>query len=261
MFNKAESPTTIERIDAKNVVTISAKLQVENLLEVQRQLKKVVDEFPLPPGYSIQLGDEFREMATNMANFATTLALALILIYIVMAALFESVLLPLSVLTSVPLAFVGVYWAMFISGTPLDTVGLIGCILMVGVIVNNGIVIVDHINFLRAEGRNRFDAIVQAGRDRFRPVMMTALTTILGCVPLALAPRPGATVSFVSLGRALIGGLTVGTLLTLVVVPLLYSIIDDARAWFASYAANLGSLRPGRAAKTAEPGPVQNSSL
>ena len=258
MFNKAESPSTIERIDAKNVVTISAKLQIENLLAIQQQLQKVVDEFPLPPGYSIQLGDEFREMATNMANFATTLVMALILIYIVMAALFESMLLPLSVLTSVPLAFVGVYWAMFICGTPLDTVGLIGCILMVGVIVNNGIVIVDHINFLRAEGSSRFDAIIQAGRDRFRPVMMTALTTILGCVPLAIEPEAGSTISFVSLGRALIGGLTVGTLLTLVVVPLLYSMIDDARDWFASYAANLTSLGRGRAAQT---GPAAKSPL
>jgi HAE1 family hydrophobic/amphiphilic exporter-1 len=261
MFNKAESPATIERIDAKNVVTVLAKLQIENLLEVQQQVQKIVDDFPLPPGYSIQLGDEFREMATNMANFATTLVMALILVYIVMAALFESMLLPLSVLTSVPLAFVGVYWAMFISGTPLDTVGLIGCILMVGVIVNNGIVIVDHINFLRAQGQNRLDAIIQAGRDRFRPVMMTALTTILGCVPLAIESKAGSTISFVSLGRAFIGGLTVGTLLTLVVVPLLYSLIDDARAWFTSYAASLSGLRRGLAPKTPEPGPAQNPTL
>ncbi|MCX5772482.1 MAG: efflux RND transporter permease subunit [Candidatus Hydrogenedentes bacterium] len=259
MFNKAESPATIERIDAKNVVTISAKIQIENLLVIQQQLQKVVDEFPLPPGYSIQLGDEFREMATNMANFATTLVMAIILIYIVMAALFESMVLPLSVLTSVPLAFVGVYWAMFICGTPLDTVGLIGCILMVGVIVNNGIVIVDHINFLRAEGRNRIDAIMQAGRDRFRPVMMTALTTILGCVPLAIVPKTGGTISFVSLGRALIGGLTVGTLLTLVVVPLLYSVIDDAREWFTSYAASLTGLGR-RRSLAAEPAKTSTTS-
>ena len=263
MFNKAESPSTIERIDAKNVISIFAKLEIKNLLAVQQQLQKVVDEFPLPPGYSIQLGDEFRELATNMANFATTLVMAIILIYIVMAALFESVLLPLSVLTSVPLAFVGVYWAMFICGTPLDTVGLIGCILMVGVIVNNGIVIVDHINFLRAEGRNRLDAIIQAGRDRFRPVMMTALTTILGCVPLAIESKAGGTVSFVSLGRALIGGLTVGTLLTLVVVPLLYSLIDDAREWFANYAANLTGLgrTRGIGPEAAKTGTAANPSL
>lgn len=268
MFNKAESPSTIQRIDAKNVVSIFAKLEIKNLLAVQQQLQKVVDDFPLPPGYSIQLGDEFRELATNMANFATTLGMAIILIYIVMAALFESMLLPLSVLTSVPLAFAGVYWAMFICGTPLDTVGLIGCILMVGVIVNNGIVIVDHINFLRAEGRNRFDAIIQAGRDRFRPVMMTALTTILGCVPLAIEFKAGGTVSFVSLGRALIGGLTVGTLLTLIVVPLLYSLIDDASAWFASYAASLTGLgrglrgsraAQGLASQSAQPGPAPHA--
>lgn len=257
MFKKAQSPTTIQRIDGKNVVTISAKLQIENLLEVRRQLQQVVEEFPLPPGYSIELGDTFREMATNMANFATTLVMAVILIYIVMAALFESLLLPLSILTSVPMAFTGVYWAMFFSGTPLDTVGLIGCILMVGIIVNNGIVIVDHINFLRREGLDRFSAIIQAGKDRFRPVLMTALTTILGCVPLALEARAGSAVSFVSLGRALIGGLTAGTILTLLVVPLLYSIIDDTRAWFTNYAATLSSI--GRKPPKPNPAPGANN--
>jgi HAE1 family hydrophobic/amphiphilic exporter-1 len=256
MFNKAESPTTINRIDAKNVSTISAKIKVEDLRLIRKQLEQVIEDFPLPPGYSIELGDEFRQMATNIANFATTLVLALILVYIVMAALFESMLLPISVLTSVPLAFVGVYWAMYITGTSLDTVGLIGCILMVGVIVNNGIVIVDHINFLRLEGKTRFDAIIQAGRDRFRPVMMTALTTILGCVPLALAPEPGATISFVSLGRAFIGGLTIGTLLTLVVVPLLYSIIDDARAWFFRYVATLAGIGRRTGRNSANPNPA-----
>jgi len=254
MFNKAESPTTIQRIDGKNVVNISAKLEIQNLLEVRRQLQKVVEEFPLPPGYTIELGDTFREMASNMANFATTLVMAVILIYIVMAALFESLLLPLSILTSVPMAFTGVYWAMFISGTPLDTVGLIGCILMVGIIVNNGIVIVDHINFLRRQGNDRFSAIIQAGKDRFRPVMMTALTTILGCVPLAVEAQAGAAVSFVSLGRALIGGLTAGTILTLLVVPLLYSIIDDTRAWFTNYAATLTSIRRKAPKPTPAPG-------
>ena len=143
---------------------------------------------------------------------------------------------------SVVLAFIGAYWALYLTGTPLDTIGMIGCILMVGVVVNNGIVIVDHINFLRNEGSDRLSAVLQAGRDRFRPVMMTALTTILGCVPLALTPKAGTSISFVSLGRALIGGLAMGTILTLVIVPLLYTIIDDLREWSHRFVSGLLSL-------------------
>ncbi len=116
--------------------------------------------------------------------------------------------------------------------TPLDTIGLIGCILMVGVVVRNGIVIIDHINLLRQEGMERHAAVVQAGRDRFRPVVMTALTTILGVVPLAIEGSGGSTVSFVSLGRAFISGLISGTVLTLVVVPLFYCVFEDVQRLF-----------------------------
>ncbi len=163
---------------------------------------------------------------------------AIILIYIVMGALFESFVLPLSILSSVPLAFIGVYWSMYLSEVPLDSVSLIGVILMCGVIVNNGIVIVDHINQLRLRGQDRESAILQASRERLRPVLMTALTTILGCVPLAQGTQIG-EVSFHSLGRALIGGLTTGTVLTLFIVPLFYSLIDDLGLWFRGYIANV----------------------
>src|SRR5690606_19390263 len=128
-------------------------------------------------------------------------------------------------------------------------VAFIGCILMVGVVVNNGIIVIDHINQLRRGGRDRTAAILQGGRDRLRPVMMTALTTILGCVPLALGGGVGREISFTSLGRALIGGMTTGTLLTLVVVPLCYTLIDDARTWFLRYFADLRRLRRADPAK------------
>lgn len=251
-FGKSGSPSTVFRVDGKNVVTVTAQVGSEDLIRVQKDLRRVIDSFEMPLGYTIDLGDEFREMETNLTNFATTLMMALILIYIVMAALFESLVLPMSVMTTVPLAFVGVYWIMYATSTSLDTIGLIGCILMVGVVVNNGIVIVDHINLLRTQGIGRLEAVCQAGRDRFRPVMMTALTTILGCVPLAITPEAGTTISFVSLGRALIGGLTTGTILTLVIVPLLYTIIDDAREWCMRYISSLRHL----GTTSAGPGPI-----
>jgi len=242
-YSKAQSPSSIYRVDGKNVITVSAKMGTDDLMQVQRDLTRVMGSLGLPIGYTIDLGDEFAELDINVSNFATTLTMAIILIYIVMAALFESLLLPLSILTSVPLAFVGVYWGMYLTHTALDTVGLIGCILMVGVVVKNGIVIVDHTNLLRTEGMPRHEAVVQSGRDRFRPVMMTALTTILGVIPLAIAQTIGSAVSFVSLGRAFCSGLATGTVLTLIVVPLLYTIIEDLKDWVVAYFASLVSLR------------------
>lgn len=182
-----------------------------------------------------------------MSNFASTLLMAIILIYIVMAALFESVVLPLSVLSTVPLALGGAVWMLYFTGSQFDSVTLIGCILMAGVIVNNGIVIVDHINNLRGGRDSLAEGIVNAGADRFRPVMMTALTTILGLVPMAAATS-GSGATFAGLGRALIGGLTVGTVLTLVVVPVFYSIIDDFQRWCLDF---LGSFKRGKVAEVA----------
>lgn len=245
-YGKAQSPSSIYRVDGKNVVTISGKISTDDLTQIQRDLNRVIGVLELPLGYTIDLGDEFLELNTNIANFLMTLSLAIILIYVVMAALFESLLLPLSILTSVPLAFIGVYWGLYLTNTALDTIGLIGCILMVGVVVKNGIVIVDHINLLRREGMARHEAVVQGGKDRFRPVMMTALTTILGVLPLAIESKAGTTVSFVSLGRSFVCGLTMGTVLTLVVVPLLYTLIEDVKDWFVAFFATLAGARPKR---------------
>jgi HAE1 family hydrophobic/amphiphilic exporter-1 len=244
-YNKALSPSTISRVDGKNVITVSARLQTDVLSDVQKDLSRAINAFGLPRGYTMDLGDEFDELRSNAANFATTLLFAVVLVYIVMASLFESFLLPLSILTSIPLAFVGVYWGLYFMNTSLDTLGLIGCIIMVGVVVRNGIVIIDHINLLRQEGHPRHEAVVQAGIDRFRPVIMTSLTTILGVAPLALEARAGSAVSFVSLGRAFISGLISGTLLTLVVVPLFYTVFEDSKEWGGGFIAELSVFRIG----------------
>lgn len=250
-FGKSEIPSSIERVDGRNVVAITGKVAVEDLLKIQKELRRLIASVEIPTGFSIDIGDEFRELNSNLANFGTTLSMAIVLIYIVMAALFESLLLPLSILMSVPLAFIGVYWGLFITGTSLDTIGLIGCILMVGVVVRNGIVIVDHINLLRLHyGMSRHDAVIQAGRDRFRPVMMTALTTILGIMPLAFESKSGGTVSFVSLGRSLVAGLTTGTILTLAIVPLFYTLIEDVKDFVVGF---LGSFRRSAPMTTPQP--------
>ncbi len=241
-FDRAQSPQALRRENGKNVVTITARMGQSDMRSVEKSLLELTESFVVPRGYSVELGSEFTELRTNVSNFTMALWLAIILIYIVMGALFESFFLPLSILTSVPLALLGVVWAMFLTGTPMDTIGFIGVILLTGIVVKNGIVIIDHINQLRNGGMARLDAISQASLDRFRPVMMTALTTVLGSLPMALEPAAGGQVSFCSMGRTLIGGLITGTILTLVVVPLFYSLIDDVRAWFGSFFADLASL-------------------
>ncbi len=241
-YERSTSPLTIHRVNGKNVVTFTAKANTKDLSAVNSALQTVIDRFDLPPGYRIRLGQQLEDLGETMLNFTFTLVMAVILIYIVMAALFESYVLPLSILTTVPIALGGGVWMLYFVGGQMDTVTLIGNILLCGVIVNNGIVLVDHINQLRAHYPDRTAAIVQASRDRWRPVMMTALTTILGLVPLALAKTGGAA-TFAGLGQSLVGGLSLGTILTLVVVPLFYSLFDDFQQWVAAF---LRSFTAGR---------------
>jgi HAE1 family hydrophobic/amphiphilic exporter-1 len=241
-MSKGYAPRTLHRENGKSIARITATVNNQDLAKIGRDLDRLTAAIELPRGYTFEKGQQFSELETSLRGYVQALVLSLLLIYLVMAAIFESYLLPFSILTTVPLAFVGVYWSMYLTGTFMDTVAFIGTVLMCGVVVNNGIVIVDHVNRLRRDGLNRHDAIVQGGRDRFRPVMMTALTTILGCVPLAIGSAKGDD-ALNSIGRALVGGLTSGTLLTLLVVPLVYSIVDDGQLWLRHYAANLASVR------------------
>ncbi len=231
---KAPTPGAIRRVNGKNVVEVSAQTDNRNLMAVKRELRTLMDNIQLPPMYSYMFGDEFEEMDENVVNFTFTLLMAVVLIYLVMCALFESLILPFSIMTTVPLALIGAVWMLFFTNTPFDSISLIGCILMAGIIVNNGIVIVDHIRHLCMGQGDRNAAIVQAGKDRFRPVMMTACTTILGLVPVSLATTGGAA-TFAGLGRSLIGGLIMGTALTLFVVPVFFGLLDDLSRWMRGF--------------------------
>lgn len=240
--HRTETPRVIQRRNGKNFVYAVGSVASKNLNDIHTAMRGLVSNFEMPTGYNVAMGDELRGIEDNQSNFFSLLLMAVLLIFIVMSALFESCLLPLSILTTVPMAFLGVIWLMFLTGTSMDTIAFIGCILMVGVVVNNGIVIVDHINQLRKEGLDRYDAIVQGGLNRLRPVLMTALTTILGAIPLAIGGRIGEPAT-VSLGMSMIGGLSAGTVLTLFVVPLFYSFIDDLQQWIMRFFGELVSLR------------------
>ena len=158
------------------------------------------------------------------------------MIYLVMAALFESTLLPVSILTSILFAIVGVCWFLFVTGTPMTFMAMIGILILMGVVVNNGIVLVAHIAQLRDAGMERMEAIIQAGRDRLRPILMTTLTTLLAMLPLAIGDAQvgggsNGGPAYYPMARAIIGGLAFSTIVSLLIVPSMYVWLDNAARW------------------------------
>ena len=155
--------------------------------------------------------------------------LAICMVFFVMGILFESFILPFSVLLSIPFAFFGSAWTLYLTGIPLDPVGTIGLVMLVGIVVNNAIVLVDTINRQCQTGLDRHAAIIEASRIRFRPIWMTALTTIFGLVPLVLLPQKGEGIDYKCMAVVIVAGLATSTFFTLFVVPLVYSLLDDLR--------------------------------
>ena len=190
-------------------------------------------------------------LGEDVQNMLFAAAISIVFIYLLMGFLFESFVLPVSILATIPLATLGVYWSHFFFGLDIDFLGVIGLILLVGVVVNNGIVLIDYVNRLRKEGIKRREAVTLAAERRFRPIMMTALTTIGGMIPLTLGGSSSIGLSYKSFGLTLIGGLTSATLLTLLVVPVLYTVIDDIREWvLAALRRVLRGARGGQVAQT-----------
>jgi HAE1 family hydrophobic/amphiphilic exporter-1 len=157
--------------------------------------------------------------------------------------LFESFILPLSIILTIPLASIGVIWIHLVAGRNIDFLGAVGIVLLIGVVVNNGIVLIDYVNRLRGRGHHRGEALLLAAERRFRPIMMTAITTIGGLIPLALAGRGSIGISYTSFSLALIGGMSTATLLTLLVVPVFYTLFDDMRLAFGAALARISNWR------------------
>lgn len=205
--------------------------------QVRAAVGAVIGSMALPQGYGWDWG--FRDRDQDQDNQALLLAMALsiVFVFVIMGVLFESFLLPLAILTTIPMAICGVYWTLHLTGTPLDVMGGIGLIVLVGVVVNNGIVLIDHVTQRRATGLDRTEALIEAGQRRLRPILMTALTTIVGILPMALGDDTLIGIPYAPLGRVVAGGMTTGTLLTLFFLPYLYAVLDDMRAsgrrWFA----------------------------
>ncbi|MFN3822308.1 MAG: efflux RND transporter permease subunit, partial [bacterium] len=184
------------------------------------------------PNYLWTKGQRFFDMEEQGKQQQSAWLMAATFVMLLMSALFESVLLPWAVIITVPFSFFGVWWLFWITGTQFGIMAAIGVIILIGVVVNNAIVLVDRINQLRAEGLPRNDAVAIGAHQRFRPMMMTALTTILGLMPMAVGNTNLFGIPYAPLGRALIGGLITSTLLTPIMVPVLYTYLDDLRGKF-----------------------------
>ena len=230
-----KAPATIRRTDRQTAVIISANLEEDTSAdEVRPRVKSLMEQIDLPPGYSWKEGRGFERQDETAGMMATNILLGIACIFLVMAALFESLLLPFSIiLGSIVFSIFGVFLFFAVTGTTFSFMAMIGIMILIGVVVNNGIVLVDHINNLRIGGMPRDKAIVIAGRDRLRPILMTVATTIVGLAPLAVGTTQvgGDGPPYYPMARAIIGGLAFSTVVSLLVVPALYIYFDNLAAW------------------------------
>ncbi len=217
-------PSEIRRIDQERVALVTANLKGRDLGSVSEDIRKVIDDLQLPPDFRVRLGGQQREMVTSFDSMKLAIALAIFLVYLVMASQFESLVQPFIIMFTIPFALIGVILTLLVTGTPISVVVLIGLIMLAGIVVNNAIVLVDYINQLRKSGLGKRDAIRQAGQIRLRPILMTTITTVLGLLPMALGLGEGAELR-TPMAVTVIGGLLTGTLLTLIVIPTVYDVV------------------------------------
>ena len=184
----------------------------------------------MPPGYRVVFSGEAEDMAESFGYLGEALLLAVIFVYLILAAQFESFIDPLAIMFSLPLAIVGMAGMLYLTGDTISIISLIGLIMLMGLVTKNAILLVDFTKTLRSQGVSRREAIIRAGRRRLRPILMTTLAMIFGMLPLALALGAGSEMR-APMGRAVIGGLMTSTALTLLVVPVVYTFLDDFGAW------------------------------
>jgi HAE1 family hydrophobic/amphiphilic exporter-1 len=219
-------PILIDRKDQQRLVTVEANIADRDLGSVAADTQALLDRIPRPVGYDLRVSGKFEEQQKAFRDLIISLVLALVLVYMVLACQYESLLDPLVVMVSVPLAAVGVLVMLFLTGTTLNLQSYIGCIMLGGIVVNNAILLVDQAGRLAAGGMTVREAVAEAGRRRLRPILMTTLTTILALLPLAFGIGEGADAQ-APLARAVIGGLTGSTLITLVLIPAVYSLFHQ----------------------------------
>jgi len=250
-FDVKKGPESIQREDRQTTISVFANTERGGLVEVSKEITARMASIKLPPGYSWGLGRNWilmREMESE-SNFA--IILALILVYIVMASLFESFIHPFTIILTVPFAIIGVLLMFWATNTNLTNMAYLGIIVVCGLVVNNGIILIDAINKFRRKGMPRSEAIRLGGRNRLRPILMTTLTTVIGLMPLALpamfpgvfGPQEGRSAMYTPVGLAVVGGLLTSTPLTLFLMPIVYVMFDDLTIWITKIFSTARTMR------------------
>jgi HAE1 family hydrophobic/amphiphilic exporter-1 len=233
-FRIDQTARTIERVDRLTSVPIEGIVAVDSSLdEVKAGVEAVMEQFPLPPGVAWKYGRSVEDSDETAKTMQTNILLAIALIFLVMASLFESLLYPVSIITSIVFAIVGVFWGLALTGTPMSFMAMLGIMILIGVIVNIGIVLIAHVIDLRKEGMDRQEAVIEAARHRLRPILMTTVVTLLAMLPLAAGDIQigGDGPSYYPMARALMSGLLFGSVTSLFFVPLFYAWLDDLNVW------------------------------
>jgi HAE1 family hydrophobic/amphiphilic exporter-1 len=219
----------ITRRDNRIQITLSITTTRDDLNALDQEIVTTLAGVARPDGYGFRKGKRRAKLAENSRDRNFALSLAILFVFLLMAVLFESVLLPFAIICSIPFAFLGVYWTLYLTDTPFDVMAGVGLVILIGIVVNNAIVLVDRINLMTLEYGDRSRALVAASSARLRPILMTALTTMGGLIPMAIGSAEVVGIPYAPLGRCVIGGLMASTMVTLFVVPLLYSLVDDLR--------------------------------
>lgn len=222
---EAYSPPEITRKDQERVISVNASVEGRSLGDVAADIQNEIEKMDIPQNVDIEYGGQIEQQGEAFGDLGLLLILSLILVYMVMASQFESLIDPFIVMFSIPFAFVGILFFLLIFNETLNVISFLGAILLVGIVVKNAIVLVDFINITRARGIPLREAIIESGRNRLRPVLMTTLTTLLGMVPLIISSGEGSEV-WRPLGITVVGGLTVSTLITLIIVPVIYQLFE-----------------------------------
>jgi hydrophobic/amphiphilic exporter-1 (mainly G- bacteria), HAE1 family len=222
------SPPNIERKNRQRYLTVNSQLYGRSLGKVSADIRAAIDEMEVPQNISISFGGQVQEQAEAFADLGLLLLLSIFLVYVVMAAQFESFSMPLIIMAAVPFSFTGVFIGLLLSGMELNVISFLGAIILIGIVVKNSIVFIDYANIMVSRGKSVVTAVKLACRSRLRPVLMTTLTTVLAMLPLAFSTAEGSEI-WRPMGMAVIGGLSFSTLVTLVFVPVVYTLMGRRR--------------------------------
>jgi HAE1 family hydrophobic/amphiphilic exporter-1 len=230
-FQQVDRPASIRRENRKAQAAVRGTYEGEDWGDTKEQIEKLMNAFDLPAGYSWSWNDRILEQEEENAVMGVNFLLALVLVYLVMASLFESLAQPFAILFAIPFALPGTAWMLAITGTPFNFMAQIGLLILMGIVVNNGIVLMDHVNHFRHQGMSHEQAILRAGRDRLRPILMTAATTIIGLFPLAVGSANVSGLLYYPMARTVMGGLLSSVVLTLVVLPFISLGVEGVARW------------------------------